>query len=82
MAQWEELANALHHVLLIGVKAVSSDLQVVCPLAIYIILLHMYWCPSSSTWVRPLLSVFILLILLMYNSGYYIAKTSDVLIVS
>ena len=25
--QWEELANALHHVLLIGVKATSSDLQ-------------------------------------------------------
>ena len=26
--QWEELANALHHVLLIGVKTASSDLQV------------------------------------------------------
>ena len=27
---WEELANALHHVLLIGVKAASLDLQVMC----------------------------------------------------
>ena len=27
-AHWEELANALHHVLLIGVKGASSDLQV------------------------------------------------------
>ena len=27
-AHWEELANALHHVLLIGVKATSTDLQV------------------------------------------------------